>query len=125
YRDGMVERVRAISGDPVDLVLDTAPVGGTLPDLVRIAGGDPKRVLTCGGSVPEAAALGVRDTFHEDRTRQPVDALPEFAQLAADGRFSIPVAATFALEEWKAAYELSRGGHARGKLLLLPEGAAM
>jgi hypothetical protein len=35
-----------ISGGPVEEVLDTAPAGGALPDLVRIAGGDPKRVLT-------------------------------------------------------------------------------
>ena len=123
YGDGMAERVRAISGAPVDLVLDTAPVGGALPDLVQAADGDPKRVLTCGGSLPEAAELGVRDTFHEDRTRQPADPLPEFTQLAADGRFSIPVAGTFALEEWETAFNISQGGHARGKLLLLPGGA--
>lgn len=120
YGNGMAERVADISAGPVDLVLDTAPVGGALPDLVRIAGGDPKRVLTCGGSVPEAAKLGVRDTFREDRTHPPVDALPEFARLAADGRFSIPVAGTFALEEWETALTISEGGHARGKLLLLP-----
>jgi NADPH:quinone reductase-like Zn-dependent oxidoreductase len=120
YGDGMAGRVGAISGGPVDLALDTAPVGGALPDLVQSAGGDPKRVLTCGGSVPEAAELGVRDSFHEDRARQPADALPEFAKLAADGRFSIPIAGTFALEEWEAAFKLSEGGHARGKLLLLP-----
>jgi NADPH:quinone reductase-like Zn-dependent oxidoreductase len=123
YGDGMVERVGAISGGPVGLVLDAAPVGGALPDLVRIAGGAPKRVLTCGGSLPEAAELGVRDSFHEDRTRRPADALPEFSRLAADGRFGIPIAGTFALEDWKAAYEISQGGHARGKLLLLPGGA--
>ncbi|MFD2420239.1 NADP-dependent oxidoreductase [Amycolatopsis pigmentata] len=124
YGDGMVERVGALSDAPVDLVLDTAPVGGALPDLVRIAGGDPNRVLTCGGSLPEAAELGVRDSFHEDRTRQPADALPEFSRLAADGRFGIPIAGTFALEDWKAAFEISRSGHARGKLLLLPGGVA-
>ncbi len=123
YGGGMVERVRAISSGPVDLVLDTAPVGGALPDLVQVAGGDPKRVLTCGGSVPEAAALGVRDSLREDRTRPPADALPEFAKLAADGRFSIPIAGTFPLGEWEAAFEISQGGHARGKLLLLPGGA--
>jgi NADPH:quinone reductase-like Zn-dependent oxidoreductase len=119
YGDGMVERVQAIRGGPVDLVLDTAPVGGALPDLVKIAGGDPKRVLTCGGSLPEAAPLGVRDTFHEPRPER-VDALPEFAGLAASGRFTVPVARTFALEDWRTALEISQGGRARGKLLLLP-----
>lgn len=119
YGEGMAGRVQAISRGAVDLVLDAAPVGGALPDLVRIAGGDPKRVLTCGGSVPEAAGLGVRDTFHEVRP-EGVDALPEFARLAAEGRFSVPIAGTFPLEDWKTAFEISRSGRARGKLLLLP-----
>jgi len=118
YGDGMVERVSAISNGPVDLVLDTAPVGGALPDLVRIAGGDPKRVLTIS-DFAAAEELGVRDSFHEDRTQR-VDALPEFAQLAADGKFTVPIARTFPLDEWRTALDISLGGNARGKLLLLP-----
>jgi hypothetical protein len=55
YRDGMVERVREIISAPPDLVFDAAPVNlnlgpsaiSVLPDLVKIAGGDPRRVLTC------------------------------------------------------------------------------
>jgi NADPH:quinone reductase-like Zn-dependent oxidoreductase len=118
YGDGMVGRVQAISNGPIDLVLDTAPVGGALRDLIQIAGGNPKRVLTCGGSAPEAAELGARDSFHEVRP-EGVDALPEFTQLAANGRFGVPIARTFPLEGWKKALEISQGGHARGKLLLV------
>jgi NADPH:quinone reductase-like Zn-dependent oxidoreductase len=114
----MVERVRALSNGPVDLVLNTAPVGGALPDLVRIAGGDPKRVLTIS-DFAAAEELGVRDSFHEDRTQR-VDALPEFAQLAADGKFTVPIARAFSLDEWRTALQISLTGHARGKLLLLP-----
>jgi len=119
HGDGMVDRVKAISNGPIDLVLDTAPVGGALRDLIQIADGDPKRVLTCGGSIPEAAELGARDSFHEVRPER-VDALPEFAQLAATGRFSVPIAHTFPLEDWRTALEISQGRHAGGKLLLLP-----
>jgi NADPH:quinone reductase-like Zn-dependent oxidoreductase len=121
YGDGMVQRVKSISDGQVDLVLDTAPVGGSLPDLVAIAGGDPKRVLTIS-DFAEAQELGVRDTFHEDPTTRSerFDPFPEFARLAAEGRFAIPIAATFPLEEWRAAMEISLTGHARGKLLLLP-----
>jgi NADPH:quinone reductase-like Zn-dependent oxidoreductase len=118
YGDGMGERVMAISNGPVDLVLDTAPVGGALPDLVRIAGGDPKRVLTIS-DFAAAEELGVRDSFHEDRAQR-VDALPEFAQLAADGKFTVPIARAFPLDEWRAALQISLSGHARGKLLLFP-----
>jgi NADPH:quinone reductase-like Zn-dependent oxidoreductase len=113
----MAERIREISHGPVDFVLDTAPVGGALPDLVQIAGGDPKRVLTIS-DFAAAEKLGVRDTFHEDRA-QTVDVLPEFAQLAADGKLTVPIARAFPLEEWQTALEISQSGHVRGKLLLL------
>ena len=46
--------------------------------------------------------------------------LGEYAQRAADGQFSIPVARTFPLAGWRTALGISQSGHARGKLLLLP-----
>jgi NADPH:quinone reductase-like Zn-dependent oxidoreductase len=121
YGDGVVARVKAISDGPVDLVLNAAPVGGALPDLVEIAGGDPRRVLTIS-DFEAARELGVRDTFHEDPAllSHRYQAFPEFAQLAADGRFTVPIAATFPLGDWRAALDVSLTGHARGKLLLLP-----
>lgn len=118
YGDGMAERVRQLSGGPVDLTLDTAPVGGSLPDLIEIARGDPKRVLTIS-DFAAAAELGVRATFTEDMSNS-VEALPEYAQYAAEGRFTVPVAGTFSLADWKSAMEISLSGHARGKLLLTP-----
>jgi NADPH:quinone reductase-like Zn-dependent oxidoreductase len=121
YGDGMVQRVKAISDGPVDLVLNTAPVGGALPDLVEIVVGDPTRVLTIS-DVEAAKELGVRDTFHEAPAllSRRFEAFPEFARLAADGRFTVPIARTFPLEDWREALEISLTGHARGKLLLLP-----
>ena len=68
YGDGLVERVAALGLGPVDLVLNTAPAGGALPDLVQIAGGDPKRVLTIS-DFAAAQELGVRDGLHEDQPR--------------------------------------------------------
>lgn len=121
YGDGMVSRVRELSDGPVDLVLDTAPVGGALPDLVEIAGGNPRRVLTIS-DVQAAAELGVRDSFHEEHGPRRFDFFPEFAQLAADGKFTVPIARTFALEDWREALDISVSKKARGKLLLLPAG---
>jgi NADPH:quinone reductase-like Zn-dependent oxidoreductase len=118
YGPGMVERVSALHDGPVDLVLDTAPNGGALPDLVQIAGGDPKRVLTIA-DFAAARELGVRDSFEEGQTQR-FDVFPEFARFAAEGRFTVPIAGTFPLEEWRAALEISLSGQARGKLLLLP-----
>jgi NADPH:quinone reductase-like Zn-dependent oxidoreductase len=125
YGDGLVDRVKAISDGPVDLVFDTAPVSGNLPDLVQIADGDPKRVLTCS-NLAAAPELGVRDTFHEDRATwnegERYGFFPEFAQLAAERKFTVPIAGTFPLQDWRTALTTSLTGHARGKLLLLPAG---
>jgi hypothetical protein len=45
-------------------------------------------------------------------------------QRAADGKFTVPVARTFALEDWRTALETSQSGRAGGKLVLLPGGGA-
>jgi NADPH:quinone reductase-like Zn-dependent oxidoreductase len=123
YGDGLAARVKDLTGGPVDLVFDTAPAAGVLPELVEIAGGDPKRVLTCS-DLAAAAQLGVRDSFHEDPATWTDDerfgAFPEFARLAAAGEFTVPVAGTFPLAQWRTALDISQGGHAHGKLLLLP-----
>jgi NADPH:quinone reductase-like Zn-dependent oxidoreductase len=120
YGDGVVERVMAAAGGPVDLVLDTAPASGALPGLVTIANGDPRRVLTIV-DFDAAAGLGVRTTFSEGEERRlHHDALGEYAQRAADGTFSVPVARTFPLGDWRTALGISESGQARGKLVLLP-----
>ncbi|PZF66966.1 NADP-dependent oxidoreductase [Curtobacterium sp. MCPF17_047] len=123
YGDGMVERIAELADGPVDAALDTAPVGGSLPDLIRVVGGDPKRVLTIS-DFAAAVALGTRSSATEDLTDR-VEALPEFAALAAEGRFRVPVAATFLLEDWQSVLTISRSGNARGKLVLLPRDAGV
>lgn len=132
YGDGMVESVREIAGGSPDLIFDAAPVNlrlsgapapGVLPDLVEIAGGDPRRVLTCV-DFAGAAALGVRNGVGEepggpDGAVLRHDALGDYARLAAEGRFTVPIARTFALGEWREALDLSLGGRAHGKLVIL------
>ena len=120
YGEGMVERVLGIGGGAPDLILDAGPISGVLPDLVTIAGGDGRRVLTVSNHGTAAAELGVRNSF-ESELRYNV--LADFAKLAAEGRFSVPVARTFPLEDWREALGLSLSGHAHGKLVLLLAGA--
>ena len=112
YGDGMTERVRALAGGPVDLALDTAPVSDALPGLIRTVT-SPDHVLTLT-DFAAAGPLGVRVGALARRN----DVLGDYAQLAAEGRFSVPVAATFPLEAWRAAAERSLSGAARGKLVL-------
>ena len=95
-------------------------MSGVLPDLFRIAGGDGKRVVTISNHGPVAEELGIRNSF-EGELRYNV--LGDFAKLAAEGRFSVPIARTFAFEDWREALDLSLSGHAHGKLILLPPGA--
>jgi NADPH:quinone reductase-like Zn-dependent oxidoreductase len=117
YGDGMVERVLELCGGVPDLIFDAGPVSDVLPDIVRIAG-DPRRVVTVSNHGDAADALGVRNSFSPLR----YDVLGDFARLAAQGRFTVPIARTFPLEDWREALDLSLSGRARGKLMLLPAG---
>ena len=118
YGDGMVERVRDIAGGAPDFALHTAQVKGTLPDLVKIVDGDPKRVLSFADFDEEG--IGVRTTGREKGVLPRYDVLGHYAQLAAEGRFSIPVARTFALNDWREAAAISISKRAHGKIVLLP-----
>ena len=115
----MVQRVLEIASGTPDLVFDAGPISGVLPDLIRIAGGDAGRVLTVSNHGPAAETMGVHTSF-ESGLRY--DALAHFAKLAAEGRFVVPVARTFPLEDWREALDVSQSGHARGKLVLLLAG---
>ncbi len=112
----MVERVRDIAGGAPDLVLHTALVPGVLPDLVRIVDGDPARIMSVSDFDEEG--LGVRTTGREPGLVPRYDVFGHFAQLAAAGRFTAPVARTFGMEDWRTALELCRSGQAHGKLII-------
>ena len=113
YGPGLAGRV---SG--VDVVLDAAG-SGSLADLVALAG-DPARVVTIADI--DAPAHGV----HLSRSGGPDADLPSSgglaiaAGLADQGRFTVPVAAVFPLDEAAAAHELVESRHARGKVVLTP-----
>jgi NADPH:quinone reductase-like Zn-dependent oxidoreductase len=117
YGEGMVDRVRELAGGAPDFALHTAQVKGTLPDLVKIVDGDPKRVFSFADR--DEDGIGVRTAWQE-RNAPRYDVLGQYAQLTAEGRFSIPIARTFALEDWREAAEISMSKKAHGKLVLLP-----
>jgi NADPH:quinone reductase-like Zn-dependent oxidoreductase len=122
YGECMVERVRAIVGGDADFALHTAKVEGVLPDLVRIVGGDPGRVMSFSDF--DEGGVGVQTTGREKGVVHRYDVLGDYARLAAEGRFSIPVARTFTWDDWREAVEISMAGRAHGKLVLVPEQAA-
>ncbi len=118
YGEGMIQRVHDIAQGSPDLILDTAPANGGLPDLLEIAGGDPRRILTIS-DFSAANEMGIRHSFSEN-TPQRYDVIGEFAKLAAVGKFSIPLALALPLASWKEAMDLSLSGHAHGKIVLQP-----
>jgi NADPH:quinone reductase-like Zn-dependent oxidoreductase len=115
YGDGLVERVRELVPDGVDKAIDTAG-GGALPALVELAGG-PENVVTIA-DYEGAQQTGVTMTGGPGSVRAWY-ALTQAAELVQDGRFSLPVAQTFPLEQIAEAHAQSETGHVRGKLVLL------
>ncbi|MEV0074430.1 MULTISPECIES: NADP-dependent oxidoreductase [unclassified Amycolatopsis] len=125
YGAGMADRVRELAGGPVDFVFDAPPPNaGSIPELIAITG-NPHRVMTISNH-DEARRLGARVNLDHATDPVPADTfLPDYAALAADGAFTIPIARTYPLGEWRSAVELSMSGHPRGKLVLLPEQNAL
>jgi len=115
YGEGLVQRVLDLAPDGVDCAIDDAG-GGALPALVELTGG-PEHVVTIA-DYQGAQETGVRMTGGSDSKRAWY-ALDEISELIEAGRFSLPVARTFPLEQIAEAHRLSESGHVRGKLVLL------
>lgn len=112
YGEGLVDRVRAIAPDGVDAALDTAGKG-SVPDLVALTG-DPSAVVTIADFA--AGEQGVHVSAGGGGSRVP--ALRRATELVAEGQLSLPIARTYALDEAAQAYEESKAGHVRGKLVI-------
>ena len=114
YGEGMVERVRALLVDKIDAVLDA--VGKTpIEDLISLAP-EPSQVVSIANSA--AAKAGARVTGGGGDS-QPMQALAEAAELLEQSKLVIKIQ-TFPFERAAEAYEISQGGHARAKLVLVP-----
>jgi NADPH:quinone reductase-like Zn-dependent oxidoreductase len=114
YGDGLVERVRALTSSGVDAALDVAG-NGVLPELIELAG-IPERVVTIADYVG-AREHGVR--FSSGDAGRALYVLAQIGELIESGRFSLPVAETFSLDDVAEAHRMSEHGHVRGKLVLL------
>jgi NADPH:quinone reductase-like Zn-dependent oxidoreductase len=115
YGDGLAERVRALAPDGVDRALD-ASGGDMLPALVDLTG-SPDRVITIADyqgaqetGVAFSGGRGPERAWH---------ALADVAELVEAGRFRLPVARTFPLDQIAEAHRISESGHPRGKLVLI------
>ncbi|MFF4552651.1 NADP-dependent oxidoreductase [Streptomyces sp. NPDC001422] len=113
YGAGLVERVRALAPDGVDLALDVAG-SGVLPELIGLAGG-AGHVLTVA-DFAGARQHGVE--FSSGDGGRALHALGDIGELIESGRFALPVAQTFPLTEVAEAHRAGERGGVRGKLVL-------
>src|SRR3546814_4194804 len=85
------------------------------PDLVEIAGGDARRIITVAdvqGAAETGARTGAENIKAEGGFKLRWDKLGEFGRLAAEGRFSIPVAQTRSEEHTSELQSLMRISYA-------------
>jgi NADPH:quinone reductase-like Zn-dependent oxidoreductase len=108
YGGGLIGRIGDLDAGPVTAALD---LHGT--DTVHVA-----REL----GVPDAricTIAGVVDGVHAaNGANAGPDALEHIARLVADGRLRVPIAATFPVEQIRAAVELQAARHVQGKVVI-------
>jgi NADPH:quinone reductase-like Zn-dependent oxidoreductase len=119
YGPGLPDRVRLLAPGGVDGALDIAG-HEVLPDLIEIVG-SPENVVSVGDF--GSPALGVHFTMGQEGRAYYAFALA--ADLFRQGRFTMPVARTFPLEEIAEAHRISEAGHVRGKLVVLTGDSAL
>ncbi|WP_307858052.1 quinone oxidoreductase family protein [Cellulomonas fulva] len=126
HGEDLVRRVRAALRDaglgPATVAIDTVGTDEALEASVELVR-DRGSVVTVAG-FGRAAELGIRalggGPGADPGTQVREQARAQLVELAGDGSLDVRVARTYPLEEVALAHTASRGGHARGKLVLLP-----
>lgn len=111
YGDGLVDRVRALAPEGVDVVLD---YGGS--DAVATA----PQVLAPGGTIASIVDAKARDDLggHYVWVRPDAEDLAALGTLIDEGKVRIEVAQVFDLADAAAAHQASATGHVRGKVVV-------
>jgi NADPH:quinone reductase len=115
YGDGLGDRVRAAAPKGVDAFIDLFG-----PDYVQLAvdlGVAPERINTII-AYEKAGEVGAK--AEGSGTATTTEVLAEMAALVAAGRIEIPIAATYPLDEVRAAYEQLEKRQTHGKIVLIP-----
>jgi len=115
YGDGVLERIRAATGNRVDAFIDT--FGGGYVELALELGVKPDRIDTII-DFAAAAKHGVKTEGNSAAAN--ADVLAELAGLIEAGRLEIPIAKIYPLAEVRDAYQDLARRHSRGKIVLVP-----
>lgn len=108
YGGGLVERVRALAPGGVTAALDL--YGEETALAARELGVADARITTIAAQID-----GIRPANGADAAP---GALEEIAALVAAGEVRVPIAATFPVQEIRAAVELQAGRHVHGKVVV-------
>jgi NADPH:quinone reductase-like Zn-dependent oxidoreductase len=111
YGDDLAERLRAAE---IDALVDAH--GGGYVRLAIDLGVPADRINTVV-DFPAVAEYGVRA---EGSAVKSGPVLAELVGLVASGELEVPIAATFPLDDVRAAYERLEQGHVLGKIVLVP-----
>ena len=115
YGDGLADRLAAAAPNGIDAFIDLFG-----PQYVQLAvdlGVEPDRIDTIIARA-KAQELGAKTDGSGNASTTEV--LSEMAQLVASGQIEIPIAATYPLEEVRAAFAELEERHTHGKIVLVP-----
>ena len=108
YGDGLLDRVRALAPEGVTAAMDLH--GTDTVQAARELGVPDERITLIAGLVDGVTPANGADAAP--------GALAEIAGLVAAGRLRVPIAATFPVEQIRAAVELQAGRHVHGKVVI-------
>ncbi len=125
YGPGLLDRLRAVSPNGYDVVLDAAGTDEAIDASLELIA-DRDRIATIV-RMKDAAGLGIRtwssaipSTMTPETLRLRAEGVAEAARLAAEGRFDVEIAARYPLAEAADAQRQSETVHVRGKIVLIP-----
>lgn len=108
YGDGLVDRVRALAPEGVTAAVDLH--GTDTVSAARELGVPDERITTI--------AAQIEGITPANGANAAPGAIEEIANLVAAGHLRIPIAATFPVDEIRAAVELQAGRHVHGKVVI-------
>jgi NADPH:quinone reductase-like Zn-dependent oxidoreductase len=117
YGDGVVERIRAVAGGPIDAFIDT--YGADYVELALALGVRPERIDTIA-NFDAPAKYGVKAEGGSAIDRDSVRVLADLADAISQGKVVVPIAHVYALDDVQAAYRELARGRTLGKIVLVP-----
>jgi NADPH:quinone reductase-like Zn-dependent oxidoreductase len=108
YGDGLVDRLRTLAPAGVTAAVDL--YGTETAQAARELGVPDERITTVAAQVDGITPANGADAAP--------GAIEEIARLVAAGQLRVPVAATFPVEQIRAAVELQAGRHVHGKVVI-------